>query len=189
MKALVVSVFVLAMTVSAPALARDHHHSRHHRDHAVYHVHQDQPRYIILVDRDGDRGRGRDHDRWERHHDDDDDDDYYERHHRGSDVIVLERDPGISMRFGSDDFNVIVNWFGSNRYTVSEWQDLPPGLHRQLRDRGHLPPGLAMKSLPPGLARRLGPPPRGFDSVVIGHDVALIELSSGAIADIIRDVL
>src|SRR5258708_2169120 len=52
---------------------------------------------------------------------------------------------------------------------------LPPGLERQLRVRGTLPPGLRKKMLPcpQELERQLPPPPPGSAHVVIGGSIVL----------------
>ena len=63
---------------------------------------------------------------------------------------------------------------------------LPPGLERQLRVRGTLPPGLRKKMLPcpEELERRLPPPPRGCAHVVLGGHVVLVNRSSYMVLDI-----
>lgn len=66
---------------------------------------------------------------------------------------------------------------------------LPPGLERQLVRNGTLPPGIAKRALPPGLASRLGPIPTGTKRVIVGGDVALIDIATGVILDILKDVL
>ncbi len=98
------------------------------------------------------------------------------------------KDSSLSLRFSSDDLNIVIGWFANNTQAAAANDSLPPGLLRQLRERGHLPPGLAAKPLPPGLAKKLTPAPRGFDHVLIGHDLVLVELATGSIADVIRNV-
>lgn len=161
----------------APQAAQAHDHWHQHYGHGA-------PRYVILVDDDHGnghgRGRGRGHDDWkeERHHDD------------RSDVIILQRDPGSHIRFSSNDLNIIVDWF-SRDYSPTRYvmRDLPPGIERQIRTRGHYPPGLRMRAMPPELLRVLPPAPRGYDRVLIGNDAVMIDTTSGAIVDIIRGVL
>jgi hypothetical protein len=68
---------------------------------------------------------------------------------------------------------------------------LPPGLQRQLDERGRLPPGLAKRALPDSLRQKL--PGRGpeVEIVVVDRDVLLIQAATGlvydAIAGIVRD--
>lgn len=54
---------------------------------------------------------------------------------------------------------------------------------------GTLPPGLSKRALPPGLASRLGPIPAGTERVIVGGDVALIDIATGVIIDILKGVL
>jgi Ni/Co efflux regulator RcnB len=65
---------------------------------------------------------------------------------------------------------------------------LPPGLERQLRVRGTLPPGLRKKMMPcpEEVERRLPPPPAGCEHVVIGGHVALVNRSTYVVMDIIH---
>ena len=63
---------------------------------------------------------------------------------------------------------------------------LPPGLERQLRVRGTLPPGLRKRMMPcpEEVEHRLPPPPPGCAHVVIGGHVVLVNQSSYAVLDI-----
>jgi hypothetical protein len=69
---------------------------------------------------------------------------------------------------------------------LAKRDQLPPGLERQLRVRGTLPPGLRKKMLPcpEELERRLPPPPRGCAHVVVGGHVVLVNRSSYLVLDI-----
>ncbi|RJF88424.1 hypothetical protein D3874_16540 [Oleomonas cavernae] len=88
--------------------------------------------------------------------------------------------------FGASDRQLISNYFLRN----SGYLDgLPPGIRKQLVTKGRLPPGIAKKALPPGLAGQLSPLPSGFDRMIIGPDVLLVEIATGIIVDIIRDVV
>ncbi len=72
---------------------------------------------------------------------------------------------------------------------LAKREKLPPGLERQLVKNGTLPPGISKRALPPGLASRLGPLPTGTERVIVGGDVALIDIATGVIIDILKDVL
>lgn len=106
---------------------------------------------------------------------------------QSQDSITLAIDRSLNTRFSTRDLNIIIDWIKNEPQTTKP-RDLPPGLARQLRERGQLPPGLRAKSLPPGLADRLGAPPRGYERVVVGNDVLLVEIATGVIADILRGV-
>lgn len=72
---------------------------------------------------------------------------------------------------------------------LAKREKLPPGLERQLVKNGTLPPGISKRALPPGLNSRLGPLPAGMERVIVGGDVALVEIATGVIIDILKDVL
>jgi hypothetical protein len=88
--------------------------------------------------------------------------------------------------FGAPDRQLIANYFLRNSGYLDS---LPPGIRKQLVTKGRLPPGIAKKALPPGLAGQLSPLPSGFDRMIIGPDVLLVEIATGIIVDIIRDVV
>ncbi|KAA5605273.1 hypothetical protein F1188_11945 [Roseospira marina] len=103
-------------------------------------------------------------------------------------------EPPIYIRFGIRDRQLIVDYFEPYR---DGRKPLPPGLARR---RGHLSPDIARRGgvMPPGvrsyalpweLAERLPPPQAGFERVIVGRDVLLIERTTGLIADVLRDVL
>ena len=173
------AALVIGLTPQA-ALAHGHHHRTH--DHRIIMISRDHDddRYGNRDD-EQERGHSRGY-KSERHHED--------RDHNRTSIIVTERAPDRSVRFGSDDHSIIFNWFQLQPHTRTVVLDnLPPGIERQIRTRGHIPPGLRMHAMPHDLARRLGPVPAGYDRVIIGNDAVLINISSGAIADIIRNVL
>ncbi len=68
---------------------------------------------------------------------------------------------------------------------------LPPGLEKQLRERGTLPPGLQkrVQPLPPELERQLHDLPTGYRRVVIGGNVILMKENTAAIYDLIRNAI
>lgn len=72
---------------------------------------------------------------------------------------------------------------------LAKREKLPPGLERQLVKNGTLPPGISKRALPPGLDSRLGSIPTGTERVIVGGDVALIDIATGVIIDILKDVL
>jgi len=69
---------------------------------------------------------------------------------------------------------------------LAKRDQLPPGLERQLRVRGTLPPGLRKKMMPcpDEFERRLPPPPPGCAHVLIGGHVVLVNRSSYVVLDI-----
>jgi hypothetical protein len=69
---------------------------------------------------------------------------------------------------------------------LAKRDQLPPGLERQLRVRGTLPPGLRKRMMPcpEEVEHRLPPPPPGCAHVVIGGHVVLVNQSSYVVLDI-----
>ncbi len=104
----------------------------------------------------------------------------------GETVVPVPSVPSVTILFPSSDRQLISNYYLRNSGSVA---DLPPGLRRQLVTRGHLPPGLAKKALPPGLSSQLSPVPAGYERMIAGPDVLLVEIATGLIVDILRDVV
>ena len=66
---------------------------------------------------------------------------------------------------------------------------LPPGLEKQLKKNGTLPPGLARNDLPAALQKKMYPPRPGTRRIAVGRDVVLIDSKTDLILDIIYDVV
>jgi hypothetical protein len=97
--------------------------------------------------------------------------------------------------FTTEERTVITNWFGTRRGGLppglAKRDRLPPGLEKQLRERGTLPPGLQKKvqPLPYELERQLSVLPTGYRRVVIGNNVILMNPTTALIYDIVRNVI
>ena len=89
--------------------------------------------------------------------------------------------------FGRVERDLLRNFLGSpaGRKFKGRYKGLPPGLAKQLRRRGTLPPGLRRNYLPPGLSSRLPGLPPGQARVLVGNDVLLIQQTTGLILDIL----
>jgi hypothetical protein len=124
------------------------------------------------ADADGDRDRG-DYDRGGR-----------DRGGRNADIVFTDRDR-----------RILVDWFSTHESNLppglAKRDRLPPGLEKQLRERGTLPPGLQkrVRPLPEGLERRLPRLPRGYRRVSLGAHVLLMNEETSVIVDIVRDVI
>lgn len=64
---------------------------------------------------------------------------------------------------------------------------LPPGIRKKVARGKPLPPGIA-KRFPDGLSGQLRARP-GYDFRTVGADVVLVEIASGVIVDVIKDIL
>ena len=95
--------------------------------------------------------------------------------------------------FGAIEKKIIKEFFGSGKKKAKKNKgksgEAPPGLVRHIERYGTLPPGLAKKPLPPGLADRLPATKAGRKRLIVGNDVVLIEIATGVILDIIKDVV
>lgn len=64
---------------------------------------------------------------------------------------------------------------------------LPPGIRKKVARGQPLPPGIA-KRFPDGLRGQLRPRP-GYDYRTVGADVVLVEVATGVIVDMVKDIL
>jgi hypothetical protein len=65
---------------------------------------------------------------------------------------------------------------------------LPPGIRKNLARGKTLPPGIAKKTLPSDLLGRLGARP-GYEVAHVGWDVVLVEVATGIVRDVLKDVI
>ncbi|MBI4459996.1 MAG: hypothetical protein HY648_08055 [Acidobacteria bacterium] len=97
--------------------------------------------------------------------------------------------------FTTQEITIIRDWFRVNRSGLppglAKRETLPPGLERQLRQKGTLPPGLQKKiqPFPMELERRLSVLPTGYRRVVIAGNVILMNPETYLVYDIVRNVI
>lgn len=72
---------------------------------------------------------------------------------------------------------------------LTEKGELPPGLQKRLRDSGALPPGLQASGLPGELEAELPELPEGQQRVIVDNDVLIIEEVTGRVLDAIPDII
>lgn len=92
---------------------------------------------------------------------------------------------GISVVFSPQERDVINTYFDRHSYGA---QRLPPGIAKNLARGKPLPPGIARKQLPGDLLASL-PRRNGYDYVLAGTDVLLVEVATHVVADILRGVV
>lgn len=93
--------------------------------------------------------------------------------------------PEFKGRFSDKDRTIITNFFSSHPFTTT---GLPPGIAKNLMRGKPLPPGIAKVYLPNDLNKLLVVYP-GYDYLVAGKDVLLVNRSTQIIADILYNVL
>jgi hypothetical protein len=76
-------------------------------------------------------------------------------------------------------------------YYNDDFDDLPPGIRRQLILNGTLPPGLEdrIRPFPVGLDEVLGPPMPGYRRVIIGRNAYLVDTATNVIVDILTNAI
>jgi hypothetical protein len=74
---------------------------------------------------------------------------------------------------------------------LAKREALPPGLRKQLRERGTLPPGLEKHLVPVdrALATRLPAVPSSYQRYFAGDDLIVVDTRSNEVVAIVRDVL
>ena len=118
-----------------------------------------------------------------------------QREERTAGDKVREVLPASEPVFTTAERTVITRWFTTNRSNLppglAKRETLPPGLERQLRQKGTLPPGLQSKiqPLPVALERQLSVLPTGYRRVVIGGNLIVMNPATGLIYDIVRNVI
>ncbi len=105
----------------------------------------------------------------------------------------------VAVVFGDDDRRIIHDYY--HRYRdrhrhgrglppgLAKREHLPPGLARQVRRNGTLPPGLERRSLPHDLERRLRPLPAGYVRIQVGGDIVLMNERTRVMVDVIKDIV
>ncbi|MEO8677848.1 MAG: hypothetical protein ABI665_02300 [Vicinamibacterales bacterium] len=74
---------------------------------------------------------------------------------------------------------------------LAKKEALPPGLRKQLVEKGRLPPGLDkhFTPLPPELTLRLQPMPTYYHRYFAGRDLVVVDTRTNTFVAIIRDIL
>jgi hypothetical protein len=91
----------------------------------------------------------------------------------------------LAVVFSPQERDVINTYFDRHSYGA---QRLPPGIAKNLARGKPLPPGIAKKRLPGDLLAGLPRHP-GYDYVLAGTDVLLIEVATNVVVDILRGVV
>jgi len=106
------------------------------------------------------------------------------KHHR-QERASEERDLG-SVVIDAAARAIIRDYAQSNPGMVGG-DNLPPGIRKKLARGKPLPPGIA-KKMPGGLHSQL-PMRAGYDYRTVGADVLLVEVATGVIVDVVKDIL
>ena len=117
----------------------------------------------------------------------------YDKHDKKADKAGAKHDKTGVIAIDRDGYARIVRDYqhaGSLPPGLAKREALPPGLRKQLRERGELPPGLQKRLVvvPVSLDRRLPPVPPYYRRYFAGDDLIVVDTRSNLIAAIIRDV-
>ena len=104
---------------------------------------------------------------------------------------------GIGVVFSDNEARIIRAWYrdhggdhaGYHSPGAKGKKSLPPGIAKNLRRGKPLPPGIAKQALPSGLDRLLGPPPRGYERIIVDGRVLLVDVATQVIHDILTDIV
>jgi hypothetical protein len=112
----------------------------------------------------------------------------------GGGVTVGDRNARVSVGFSMRDREIIRDYYARHRPKpfppgLAKRDRLPPGLEKQLRRGGELPPGLRGRGLPGDLERRLSPLPDGYARVIVGGRIVLQEAGTRVVIDVIEELL
>jgi Ni/Co efflux regulator RcnB len=86
-----------------------------------------------------------------------------------------------------NDVERILRIFTDNQGQYGQIDSLPPGIRKNLARGKPLPPGIA-KKMNPDFARQL-PNYQGYEWRQVGSDAALVDITTGIVREIMRDVL
>jgi hypothetical protein len=87
--------------------------------------------------------------------------------------------------FGSRDRRLIQEYYRTGAPSAAQRLE---NKDSSLQRNATLPDGIEKRYLPPALASKLSPLPSGYERVIIGRDIALIDTSTHTVIDIIYGV-
>jgi hypothetical protein len=98
--------------------------------------------------------------------------------------------------FGSNEIAIINDYYSDHdkQHKNKNHKDkgknsLPPGIAKNLQRGKPLPPGIAKQSLPAGLLVSLPAAPKGYERIIVGGKVLLVEIATQVIHDILEDII
>ena len=101
---------------------------------------------------------------------------------------------GVSVEFSDEEIRIINAWYrehdsSSDRgNSKHKHKGLPPGIAKNLKRGKPLPPGIAKRTLPYDLQRQLPSPPNGYERIIVGGKLLLVELGTQIVHDILMDI-
>jgi hypothetical protein len=99
----------------------------------------------------------------------------------------------VQVVFGHDEIAIIHDYFNDHKnqdkHKNKGRKSLPPGIAKNLQRGKPLPPGIAKQALPSGLLDVLPAAPHGYERIIVGGKVLLVEIATQVIHDILEDIV
>ena len=107
-------------------------------------------------------------------------------------VVVRDGNTRVSISFNEHDRELIHRHYKKHQKRMppglAKKKRLPLGLQKQVKRRGHLPPGLQGRALPHDLESRLSYLPDGYVRLRIGTDLVIMDTTTRVFMDVIKDI-
>jgi hypothetical protein len=104
-------------------------------------------------------------------------------------IVVHDKNTHVRIAFSVRDRSLIRKYYRHRLPPgLAKRSSLPPGLQKQVKQRGQLPPGLRKERLPNELEVKLSPLPTGYIRFRIGTDVVLMNTRTQVVVDVIKDI-
>ena len=104
-------------------------------------------------------------------------------------IVVHDKNTHVRIAFSVRDRSLIRKYYRHHLPPgLAKRSSLPPGLQKQVKQRGQLPPGLRKERLPNELEVKLSPLPTGYIRLRIGIDVVLMNTRTQVVVDVIKDI-
>jgi hypothetical protein len=110
-------------------------------------------------------------------------------------AIVEAGEVGVQVRFSDAEVAAIRAYYrhaGSPQVDGGKGKGhraLPPGIEKNLARGKPLPPGIAKQVLPAELIKVLPAVPRGYERIILGSKILLVEVATQVIHDVLEDVV
>jgi len=101
---------------------------------------------------------------------------------------------GVEVVFSDNEIKIIRAYYASNGSASGKGKHkhknkgLPPGIAKNLKRGKPLPPGIAKQTLPYDLQRQLPAPPNGYERIIVGGKLLLVELGTQIVHDVLMDL-
>lgn len=99
----------------------------------------------------------------------------------------------VQVVFGHDEIAIIHDYFNDHKdqknHKSKGKKSLPPGIAKNLQRGKPLPPGIEKQALPSGLLDVLPAAPHGYERIIVGGKVLLVEIATQVIHDILEDIV